>query len=123
MTTLFFAVAFTVLTFAQGSSQLYRMTTKQQADAVVSVLNTELKLSAEQTAQVRDIIYGSLKGQAEVMRPELSPNDVAQNNALLERQTLHIEGNLKSIVGDEKYKAYETAKPSLQAKVQAALKN
>lgn len=121
MATTFLLFALAAVSFAQ-SSNLYKLTSTDNADVVLKIMNDELKLTQEQFSAVRDLLYGSAKSQAEqYARKE---NQSGQNlEVIVTRQTQHIEGNLKQILGDAGFAAYTKKKASIEERVKAILKN
>jgi hypothetical protein len=111
-----FVAAFAMVAFAQQSTELYKFSTPADAEKVLKVLNTELKLSPNDFALVRNLLEKSALSQSEFAKTE-NAKDAATAKVILERQTRHIEGNLKNIIGEDRYNAYELAKPAITKKV------
>ncbi|MCW5907439.1 MAG: hypothetical protein KIS94_06245 [Chitinophagales bacterium] len=122
ITTSVLFVAFAVAAMAQTQSDLFKMTTEADADVVLKVLSTELKLSTEEFSKVREILVKSAQSQAQSLQDKNLNTPEMQVN-VLRRQTLHIETNLKTILGEEKFKAYEAAKTKLTEQVKGNRKN
>jgi hypothetical protein len=116
-------LAFAAAIFAQKSFNLYNFDNTKSADAVIKVLNNELLLTPDQFTKVRDLLYASAKGQAELKQNKDAGNTAQQQDAMVTRQTMHIEGNLKAILGEDKYKRYEAIKPTLEQKLKDLPKN
>ena len=111
--TLLVMTAIITINIAQGTYDFYKMQNKSEADAVLNALNTELKLSDSQSAELRELLYGSMKGQVEIFqKPENTDADVVQG--VLRRQTGHIEGNLQEMIGEAKFKIYLQKKPAIE---------
>jgi hypothetical protein len=111
-----FITVFAVVGFAQQTTELYKFSTPADAEKVLKVLNTELKLSPNDFSLVRNLLEKSALSQSEFAKGE-NAKDVATAKIILERQTRHIEGNLKNIIGEERFKAYEASKPAISKKV------
>jgi hypothetical protein len=121
MATTFLLFALASISFAQ-SSNLYKLTSTDKADVVLKIMNDELKLTQEQFSAVRDLLYGSAKSQMEQYARK--DNQSGQNlEVIVTRQTQHIEGNLKQILGDAGFAAYTKKKASIEERVKAILKN
>lgn len=117
----FFAVAMiAVSATAQSSFQLYKFTESKQADVVLKVLSSELKLNDNQFSSIKQLIMGSAQSQIEQYKSELAKNPEHVAN-IVRRQSTHIEGNLKNILGEDKYKIYESSKSGIEKKVQEML--
>lgn len=122
MFTTLLVLAVTVATFAQSSFKLFRFTNVAQAELVLRSIGSEVQLTAAQTEEIRTLFTQNAAHQAEIF-------DKAENtqgeryDMFMKRQTGHLEGNLRNILGEETYKKYEAAKPAIEAKVQAATKN
>ena len=111
--TLLVMTAIITIAIAQSTYDFYKMQNKSEADAVLNALNTELKLSDSQSAELRELLYGSMKGQVEIFqKPENTDADVVQG--VLRRQTGHIEGNLQEMIGEAKFKIYLQKKPAIE---------
>lgn len=102
---------------AQSASTLYKFTDLKKSEAVLKVLSSELKLSESDFDKVKLLIQGSATSQMEQYKSDLSkdPDHVAN---IVRRQTVHIEGNLRNIIGEDKFKQYETLKASIEKKAQ-----
>ena len=109
---LFLALA--VGAFAQSSTNLFKMTSVEDADLVLKVLTTDLHLDPAVHGQVRELLQKSAKSQAEQMM-RMQSKDEQMESAIVTRQSLHIETNLKNIIGEDKYKQYEQLKDKLAA--------
>lgn len=123
-TTFSLLVAFVAFSFA-GNSTLYAFTKTEDADAVLKVLNAELTLTQTQFTQVRDLLYGSARSQSELLKSEKG-KDPVYAEAVVTRQSAHIEANLKSLIGEDKYKIYDSKKADIEkkvAEVKSKLKN
>ncbi len=116
-----FAIAIIAVSVnAQSSFQLFKFTESRQADVVLKVLSSELKLSDSQFSSIKQLIMGSAQSQVEQYKSELAKNPEHVAN-ILRRQTTHIEGNLKTILGEDKYKIYEGSKAGIEKKAQEML--
>ncbi len=102
---------------AQSASQLYKFTDLKKSEAVLKALASELKLSESDFDKVKLLIQGSAQSQMEQFKSELAkdPDHVAN---IVRRQTTHIEGNLRNIIGEDKFKQYEILKPAIEKKAQ-----
>lgn len=100
---------------AQSASQLYKFTDLKKSEAVLKALSSELKLSESDFDKVKLLIQGSAQSQMEQFKSELAkdPDHVAN---IVRRQTTHIEGNLRNIIGEDKFKQYESLKPAIEKK-------
>ncbi len=113
LATLLLMTAIITITLAQSTYDFYKMQTKSEADIILNALNNELKLSDIQFAELRELLYGSMKGQAELLqKSENTDADVIQG--ILRRQTGHIEGNLQELIGEAKFKTYLQKKPAIE---------
>ncbi len=122
MFTTLLLLAVTVATFAQSSFKLFRFTNLAQAELVLKSIGSEVKLTAAQTDQIRTLFTQNVTHQAEIFdKAENTQGD--RYNMYMTRQTGHLEGNLRTILGEETYKQYEAAKPAIEAKVLASTKN
>ena len=124
LTTFTLIVTLVAFSFA-GNSTIYAFTKIEDADAVLKVLNTELTLTQTQFTQVRDLLYGSARSQAELLKTEKG-KDPVYADAVIIRQTAHIEANLKSLVGEDKFKIYQSKKADIEkqvAELKSKLKN
>lgn len=116
-TTLFIA-AFVFATFAQQSFKIYRLTSAEYSETFVKAIASEVKLSGEQTEEIRELFRKAGAHQNELFsNPENTIED--RYDAYMNRQKGHLEGNLRIIMGDENYKIYEAAKPAIEKKLQA----
>lgn len=107
--------AFAVIAFAQ-SGNMYKMTTTQDADRVLKVLSTELKLEGTTFDKVREILLKSAENQAQMAtRKENLTPDV--ETAIVNRQTAHIENNFKTVLSETQYQAYMASKDKIQVAV------
>lgn len=122
ITTSVLFVAFVIAAIAQTQSDLFKMTTEADADVVLKVLSTELKLNHEEFSKVREILVKSAQSQAQSLQDK-NLNTPEMQVTVLKRQTLHIEANLKNVLGEEKYKSYEAAKAKLAEQVKGMRKN
>lgn len=122
ITTSVLFVAFVIAAIAQAQSDLFKMTTEADADVVLKVLSTELKLNHEEFSKVREILVKSAQSQAQSLQDK-NLNTPEMQVTVLKRQTLHIEANLKNVLGEEKYKSYEAAKAKLAEQVKGMRKN
>jgi len=111
-----FVAAFTLVGFAQQSTELYKFATPADAEKVLKVLNSELKLSVNDFTLVRNLLEKSAISQSEFAKSENAKN-AETARIILERQTRHIEANLKNIIGEDRFNAYELAKPAITKKV------
>ncbi|MBK7149474.1 MAG: hypothetical protein IPH78_11795 [Bacteroidetes bacterium] len=102
---------------AQSASQLYKFTDLKKSETVLKALSSELKLSESDFDKVKLLIQGSAQSQMEQFKSELAkdPDHVAN---IVRRQTTHIEGNLRNIIGEDKFKQYESLKPAIEKKAQ-----
>lgn len=111
--TLLLTTAIITITIAQGTYDFYKMQNKSEADAILHALNSELKLSDAQFAELSELLYSSMKGQTEIFqKPENTSPDIADN--IMRRQTGHIEGNLQEIIGEAKFKIYLEKKAAIE---------
>lgn len=117
-----FFILFAVAAFAQTGSDLYKMKTAADAEIVLKALAAELRLEGNQFALVREILTKSATSQQEqAQRKEnLTPE---MESMIVTRQTLHIETNLKNVIGEEKFKQYELAKAKIAEQVKNLRKN
>ncbi len=113
---------FAVAAFAQTSSDLFKMQSATDAEIVLKALATELKLEGDQFAKVREILSKSALSQQEQAQRKENQNPEMES-MILNRQTLHIEANLKGVLGEEKFKLYETAKAKIAQQVKSMRKN
>lgn len=114
---------FSAVSFAQTSTySLYKFNSTAESDIVLKALNLELKFSEAEFAKVQDILNASARSQSELYK--LPDNKNPENITLIvNRQTMHIEGNLKNIIGEDRYKKYIAAKASIEAKAKELGKN
>ena len=110
---LFLAMA--LVSFAQTNQSLYRFTTREQAGLVLKAIITQVTLTETEFAQVRDLLYASASGQEEISKhPDGNSPQIIENTT--RRQTMHIEDNLKTIIGEEKFKEYQAKKSAIERK-------
>lgn len=115
-------ILFATVALAQNQSDLYRMKTATDAEIVLKALSSQLNLSGDEFAKVREILTKSATSQGEqAQRKENHTPEM--ENMILTRQTLHIETNLKSVIGVEKFKLYETSKAKILEQVKSLRKN
>ncbi len=114
---------FSAVSFAQTSTySLYKFNSTAESDIVLKALNLELKFSEAEFAKVQDILNASARSQSELYK--LPDNKNPENITLIvNRQTMHIEGNLKNIIGEDRYKKYVAAKATIEAKAKELGKN
>lgn len=111
-------LAFVSATYAQQSFKLYRLTTPAYAEAFAKAVGEEVKLSSEQTEQLKELFSKTQHHQDELFqRAENTVGD--RYEAYMSRQQGHLEGNIRMIIGEENYKLYEAAKPRLETKMKA----
>src|SRR5688572_22652075 len=103
LTTLFCICAVTMFCVAQSKADAFKVQNPAQAAQLSTVLGTELKLTAEQQARVNDLLASTLTAQAEVMNTDKSAAAKADNDEVMARHAMHFEGNLKAIIGEEKF--------------------
>jgi hypothetical protein len=104
--------AFAVVSFAQ-SSNLFNMKSADDADKVLKVIASELKLEGESFTKVREILVKSAESQAELAaRKEFATPDMQA--AIVTRQTAHIDVNLKGVLTEAQYQTYLTSKEKMQ---------
>lgn len=115
--TLLIMIAIITFTTAQNGFVLYKMTNTGEVEIVLKTLTHELKLSEPEVNKVRELLYESAKGQAELFqKPQNSTPEAIQN--IVRRQTGHIEGSLEEIIGGDKFKKYLQVKPTIEKKLQ-----
>lgn len=114
ITAFFAAVLFGVAVYAQDAANFYKFTSVQEADKVITVLTTQLKLNAKESSAVAELIKTSAQSQVEQYKLEQN-KDVNMVNMIVSRQTRHIEANLKNIIGEERFRLYETNKTKYAA--------
>lgn len=111
------------IAFAQNTSSLYRITTRQQADIVLKAISTEVNLTNDEFSQLRDLLYASASGQEEISK-QPGGNTQQTIESIVIRQTLHIEENMKNLIGADKFKLYQTKKAAIEKRAQTiSLKN
>ena len=108
--------------FAQQTvaSDFYLMKNTHDAELVLKAINNELKLSETTFAQVRDLLFTSAKSQAEQITPTIETERV---NIIKTRQTAHIENQLKTILGLDKFNIYQQKKAAMDTKLKELKKN
>lgn len=111
-------LAFVAATYAQQSFKLYRLTTPAYTDAFLKAIDAEIKITKEQNQQISELFRKSQLHQDELFsKPD---NTTAERyEAYMTRQQGHLEGNMRIILGEEGYKAYEAAKPKIEATMKA----
>ena len=108
--------------FAQQTvaSDFYLMKNTHDAELVLKAINNELKLSETTFAQVCDLLFASAKSQAEQITPTIESERV---NIIKTRQTAHIENQLKTILGLDKFNIYQQKKAAMDTKLKELKKN
>ena len=108
--------------FAQQTvaSDFYLMKNTHDAELVLKAINNELKLSETTFAQVRDLLFASAKSQAEQITPTIETERI---NIIKTRQTVHIENQLKTILGLDKFNIYQQKKAAMDTKLKELKKN
>lgn len=102
-----------VTAFAQTGSSLYRITNKQQADIVLKAISSEITLTTDEFTQLRDLLYSSASGQEEISKhPDGNSPQMIENT--IRRQTMHIEENMKTLIGADKFKLYQAKKAAIE---------
>jgi hypothetical protein len=115
-------ILFAVAAFAQTQSDLYKMKTASDAEIVLKALSSQLNLTGDEFAKVREILNKSaLSQQEQAARKENQTPEM--ESMILNRQTMHIETNLKGVIGEEKYKLYESLKVKIAEQVKSLRKN
>lgn len=117
-TILLFFLFFSSICFAQQGSSLYRFTGKEQAEKVSKVLHEELQLSEESFTEMKELLIGSAESQMEMTQLPENTNPSSIEN-MVRRQTVHIEQNMKTIIGEEKFKMYLEKKGAIEKKTQS----
>lgn len=122
LSTSVFFILFAVAAFAQTQSDLYKMKSATDAEIVLKAMAAELKLEGEQFAKVREILTKSAISQQE--QAQIKENNTpGMESMIVNRQSLHIEANLKGVLGEEKYKLYETSKAKIAEQVKGMKKD
>ena len=108
--------------FAQQTvaSDFYLMKNTHDAELVLKAINNELKLSETTFAQVCDLLFASAKSQAEQITPTIESERV---NIIKTRQTAHIENQLKTILGLDKFNIYQQKKAAMDTKLKELKKS
>ena len=117
--TLLLFVLVTATTFAQQTNSLYRFTSKEQAEVVVKAIDAELQLNEKVLSNVRELIYASAESQKEMSARGENTNASAIEE-IVRRQTMHIEQNMKTLIGEEKFTLYLQKKSAIEKKLQSA---
>ena len=119
-----FLMLTTVFVFAQAQEgfDIYKMRTEKDADIVLDILKSALRLSAPEYLQLHEIVYGSAHNQSEILENQTAMTAPEIQNMVI-RQAGHIEGNLENIIGKERFKTYLRLKPAIEQQVQAKKKD
>lgn len=119
----FLMLAFAAISFAQTGTPLFQFTKGQaDADIVLKAISLEIKLSDTEFPAVRELLSKSAASQVELFgKPE--NKDPEQAKLIWMRQTAHIEGNLRNILGEDKFKLYQDHKAAIEAKAKELGKN
>lgn len=117
-------ITFSVMAFSFAqqtvASDFYLMKTQKDAEYVLKAINLELHLSETEFNKVKELLFASAKSQGEQLQ---SNTDTERLNIIKTRQTAHIESNLKSIIGLDKYNIYLNKKAAIEAKLKELKKN
>ncbi len=116
-------ILFSVAAFAQNAAySLYKFNSTAESDIVLKALNLEVKFSDAEFTRMQEILTASARSQSELFK--LPDNKNPENIAMIvNRQTTHIEGNLKNLIGEDRYKKYLAAKATIEAKAKELGKN
>ncbi|MFN8286041.1 MAG: hypothetical protein U0V74_04770 [Chitinophagales bacterium] len=119
----FLIMAFAAMSFGQQAYNLYKLSGgAAEADLVLKAMNIELKLTDAEFPKVKELITASARSQQELFtKPESKNPETA--TLIVQRQTTHIESNLKNILGEDRYKKYLEVKPAIEAKAKELGKN
>jgi hypothetical protein len=117
-----FFILFAIAAFAQTTSDLYKMKSATDAEIVLKALSSQLNLTGDEFSKVREILTKSALSQSEqAQRKENQTPEM--ENMILTRQTLHIETNIKGVIGEEKFRLYESLKAKITEQVKGLRKN
>ncbi len=106
-------------TSGQTEQSIYRFVTKSQAKVVLTAISKEVNLTESELVQIKELIYSSAAGQEEISKqPGGNTPEVIENT--VRRQTMHIEDNLKSILGEATYKQYLLRKSIIEKTIRSA---
>ncbi len=119
----FLLLAFAAMSFGQQAYSLYKLSGGQaDADIVLKAMSIELKLTEAEFPKVKELITTSARSQAELFsKPESKNPETAA--MIVNRQTNHIEANLKNILGEDRFKKYTEVKAAIEAKAKELGKN
>lgn len=116
ITTAVLTLGLFIFCVAQENTGLYLFKKAEHGEAVVKMLNIELKLPDDQLAKVRSLISNNAKNQVELFKnPENNKPEMVK--VIEARSTATIEGTLKSIIGLDKYNQYLQKKADIVKKV------
>ncbi|MCS6935018.1 MAG: hypothetical protein NZM35_07695 [Chitinophagales bacterium] len=116
-TLLFTIIASSALLMAQENYPLYKFTSRADAEKVLRVLQSDLKLNADQYKAVQELLFNSAKSQQELYAMEQN-KDPKMVEMIVLRNTRHIEANLQNILGEDLFKIYNLKKNDIIKKLQ-----
>jgi hypothetical protein len=120
--TVMMALGMFTLVNAQNSVNPFIFNTQKDADVMFKVLMTELNLTGEQSQPVLELLQGSYQSQNSTRNSEMGKKDQGYLSVAMDRQKMHIEGNLKNILTKEQYQKFEAVEPQLAAKAKELMK-
>lgn len=98
---------------AQNAAGFFTMTSQKQFDCLYKAINETVKLLPSEQKKLFGLMNQSMTAQQDVANSEQAKNNPSYVTTATQRQTLHIEGNMRNFLSAEKMAAFEKAKPAI----------
>lgn len=98
---------------AQNAAGFFTMTSQKQFDCLYKAINETVQLLPSEQKKLFGLMNQSLTAQMDVANSEQAKNNPSYVTTATQRQTLHIEGNMRNFLSADKMTAFEKAKPAI----------
>ena len=99
---------------AQNAAGFFTMTSQKQFDCLYKAINEKVQLLPSEQKKLYSLMTQSMTAQMDVANSEQAKNNPSYVTTATQRQTLHIEGNMRNFLSADKMTAFEKAKPAIQ---------